>query len=60
MKRSLPWEAEIRSYTQDILLNEHIMGCIYSPKKHITLDGIKPRTQANTTCKYLRRQATYY
>jgi len=41
MERSLPWEAEIRSYTQDILLNEHIAGCIYRLKKHITLDGIE-------------------
>jgi hypothetical protein len=43
MERSLPWEAEIRSYTQNILLNEYsyITGCMYRRKKHITLDGIE-------------------
>jgi hypothetical protein len=41
MERSLPWEAEIRSYTQDILSNEYITGCMYRRKKHITLDGIE-------------------
>jgi hypothetical protein len=40
MERSLPWQADIRLYTEEILLNI-LWGCIYRWHKLITLHDIE-------------------